>query len=345
MNSKKTEQVVNEWKFYFLDRGISDHLIPQYLSYVEKLTNQQLPIIFEVEHLSVLIGIEYGELNKMVHDSSKFYREFEIPKRSGGKRCISAPYPSLLMCQDWIYNNILKSRNLHFCAHAYRTKKSIVTNAKKHLGKNALLKMDMQDFFPSIPINWIVNFFSGLGYSDNVAYSLASLCCLNDGLPQGASTSPALSNILLVSLDSRLYKLSKSYNISYTRYADDMAFSGDYVPHKIIEVITDIIYDFGFKVNEKKTKLIIGDKQKIVTGISVQGEFLTLPRKTRRLIKQEIHYINTFGLVSHIGKMKIRKPNYLLSLEGKLLFWRQIEPNNEYVLNNLEKISSIKWGL
>ncbi len=330
--------LIREWKSYLLDKGLSQDIVSQYLGYIQKLASQSLPVIFEVEHLAAHVGIEYNELNKMIHCTSLFYRRFSIPKRNGGERIISASYPSLLLCQNWIYNHILKREDLHFCAHAYRPKKSILTNASKHLESKALLKMDMKNFFPSISINWVINYFSKLGYSNNVAYALGSLCCLDDALPQGASTSPALSNILLSHLDSRLYKLSKKFNLNYTRYADDLTFSGGYIPHKCIGIITCIVTDFGLKINESKTKLIVGDKQKIVTGISIQGGKLSLPRKSKRNIKQEVNYIRRYGLLSHISKLKIKDPYYILSLEGRLRFWLQVEPSNEYALKSLDFI-------
>lgn len=202
---KSHEIIINDWKSFFIDRGISEYLVTQYMLYIEKLVPANLPIIFEVEHLSKLIGVEIDELHKMIACPSRFYREFEIQKRRGGKRVITAPYPSLLMCQTWVYENILKKIPVHFCSHAYREKRSIISNARPHLNKNAILKMDMENFFPSIPINWVINFFSSLGYPNNLSYYLASICCLDDALPQGASTSPALSNILLTQLDRRLF--------------------------------------------------------------------------------------------------------------------------------------------
>jgi len=337
MNDNPTKLTI-EWKSYLLDRGLPSELVSQYLTYIQKLSSQNLPVIFEVEHLAALIGIKYHELNKMIQNQEAFYREFEMPKRTGGVRVISAPYPSLLLCQDWIYEHILKPAKLHYCAHAYMPKKSIVTNATPHLNTNALLKMDFKDFFPSLSINWVVNFFSKLGYANNIAYSLAALCCLDDRLPQGASTSPALSNILLLSLDKRLYKLSKKFDLNYTRYADDLAFSGNYISHKFSEIVSSIVSDFGLTVNQQKTKLIIGDKQKIITGISVQGTQLSIPRKTKRLLKQEIHYIRKFGFLSHISKLKIKNPHYILSLEGKFRFWLQIEPNDSFAKDSLELI-------
>jgi RNA-directed DNA polymerase len=334
-------ELTQKWEFYLIDRGLPERLISQYLDYIQILTKQKLPVIFEVEHLAAHIGVEYIELLKMINNPISFYRDFQIPKRSGGKRTISAPYPSLLLCQDWIYEHILKKAKLHHCSHAYRPKKSIISNAKEHLSTKALLKMDMKNFVPSISINWVINYFSKLGYSNNVAYVLASLCCLNEGLPQGASTSPALSNILLKHLDSRLYKLSKKYEVNYTRYADDLAFSGNYIPHKYIDIVSSIITDFGLLVNTNKTQLIVGDKQKIVTGISVKGQNLALPRQTKRAIKQELHYIKKFGLLSHISKLKIKNPYYSQSLEGKLRFWLQIEPDDEFAKSSLDFLISL----
>jgi len=339
MTDNPTE-LTKKWRLYLLDRGLPEELISQYIDYIQNLTIQKLPVIFEVEHLAAHIGIDYLELQKMIHNPTSFYRDFKIPKRSGGKRTISAPYPSLLMCQNWIYEHILKKAKLHHCSHAYRPKKSIISNAKEHLNTKALLKMDMKNFFPSIPFNWVINYFSKLGYADNVAHSIASLCCLSGGLPQGASTSPALSNILLRHLDSRLYKLSKKYDLKYTRYADDLAFSGSYIPHQYISVVSSVIENYGLLVNTCKTKLIIGDKQKIVTGISVKGQDLALPRKSKRLIKQEIHYIKKFGLLSHISKLRIKNPYYSQSLEGKLRFWLQIEPDDEFAKSSLEFITN-----
>lgn len=339
---KSHQSQINNWELFFIDRGVSEHLVAPYMAYIKKLVPANLPVIFEIEHLSKLIGIETNELRKMIASPNHFYRYFSIPKRRGGRRDLSAPYPSLLMCQTWIYENILKTVPLHFCAHAYREKRSIITNANPHLNQKAILKMDMKNFFPSIPINWVINFFSNLGYPNNISYYLASICCLDDALPQGASTSPCLSNILLKHLDSRLYKYSTKYSFNYTRYADDLTFSGSYIPYKTISVITDIISDVGLSVNEEKTSLIIGDKQKIVTGLSIQGETLALPRSTRRQIKQEIHYIKQYGLTSHISKLKIKNPNYVQSLEGKLRFWLQVDPINKFALESLTFLLELK---
>ncbi len=330
-----------QWKVFFRDRGVSEDLIAEYLKYISPLVSRDVPVIFELDHLSNLVGFKSSELVKMLASSDHFYREFKIPKRRGGKRTIYAPYPSLHSIQRWIYKNILLKLNVHEAAHGFVPGCSIVTNAEKHLNQRALLKLDLKDFFPSIPINWIINFFASLGYAKNVSYYLAALCCYDGRLSQGASTSPYLSNLLLVSLDKRLTRLSKKYKLNYTRYADDLTFSGQYIPHELIGVIGDIVAGYGLTVNNSKTKLITKPGQRIVTGLSVSGSTLKIPRATKRELRKEIHFIRKYGYLSHVGKSRIRVPNYLDSLEGKLSFWLHVEPDNRFAVESISYLNNL----
>ncbi|SHO56340.1 reverse transcriptase family protein [Vibrio quintilis] len=334
-------KTLKEWKSFFEDRGIELELIKEYLEYIDRLETNDCPVIFEVEHLSKLIGINYEDLNKMIFGEKSFYRTFYIKKRSGNKREISAPYPSLALCQLWIKENILSLDKSHFCSHSYTKKRSILSNAKIHINSNSILKLDIRDFFPSIKINWVINYFSSLGYSENVAFALASLCCLNDTLPQGGRTSPDLSNLLLKSLDKRLYRLAKKFSFKYTRYADDITFSGDDIPAIFINYVSDILVNYGFVLNNNKIRLIKGDKQKIITGLDVSGEKVRLPRKMRRDLKKQVYYIKNYGLLSHVSKQKIKDPNYIQSLLGKLAFWMYVEKSNKEVKGMYEFIKSL----
>jgi RNA-directed DNA polymerase len=117
------------------------------------------------------------------------------------------------------------------------------------------LKLDLKDFFPSINLNRIIFVFKSLGYPNKIAFYLASICSYNESLPQGAPTSPILSNIIAKQLDKRLISLAKKYSLKFTRYADDLTFSGKKIPAKFIEYIKNIIEDEGFVVNESKTRL------------------------------------------------------------------------------------------
>jgi len=329
------------WRNFFKDRGIAQENLDQYMEYVRVLNKNNVPVIFEFEHLSKLLGIKQDILASMINSPASFYRTFRIPKYRGGFREIDAPYPSLLGVQRWIYQNILKQQSVHSSVHGFVPKKSIITNAKKHVGKVAFLKIDLKDFFPSITINWIINVFRELGYAQNVAYYLAALCCYNSHLSQGAATSPYLSNIVSRHLDNRLSKLSKSYSLIYTRYADDLAFSGKYIPAKFIEIATKIINECKFEVNKNKTILSVGPGKRILTGISIAEDKICLPRYIKRAIKKEAYYIVKFGYFSHASKNKIRNPFYLESLYGKLQFWRNVEPDNETASFYIKKIKAI----
>lgn len=341
-SAEEIKKEINDWKNFFIDHGLETNLISDYLSYISSLIENNAPVIFEIKHLSQLIGINTSELLKMIYSPSDFYREFEIAKRSGGKRKISTPYPSLKKCQRWIYENILKKQSVSSHAHGYVQSKSIITNATIHAGKNNLLKMDIKDFFPSISINWVIVFFKKLGYAHDISFYLASLCCLKNHLPQGAVTSPCLSNILSFSLDNRLGKLSKKYKVTYTRYADDLFFSGDKIPLSLIKSVTNIVTSYGLNVNTEKTHLIRTSKRKIVTGVAVHNEVITLPRTYKKNITNTLYHIKKHGYLSHVSKLKVRNPYYLESLIGKLNFWQQIEPDNKFVERSISYLKEIK---
>lgn len=341
-NKSDLDSRINNWIEYFNNRGISLELTNEYMVFIRHLLSKNLPVIFELEHLSLLLGIQYSEFLKLINNPDEYYRKFDIKKRKGGKREILAPLPSLLHCQRWIYKEILTKSVIHDNAHGFITNRSIITNASLHLNKKCILKMDIKDFFPSIPINWVINYFSSLGYPNNISYYLSAICCCNDSLPQGAATSPYLSNILLFSLDDRLTKLSKKYNLIYSRYADDMNFSGEYIPSNYSEIVSEIIFSYGLEANESKTQLLTRRGKRIITGLSVSGEALTIPRNKKREIRKEVHYIEKFGYLSHAAKLKIKNPAYIDSLEGKLTFWLQVEPNNAFAKSGLSLIKSIR---
>ena len=167
------------WKAFFEQNVSSISYRTAYLNYVERLSVTNFPVIFCLNHLSSLVGIKLKYLVGMVIQTESFYREFSIPKRNGGRRIISAPYPSLLSCQQWIGMNIASKIPVHESAHGFVSQRSIVTNAKSHHGFDWLLKIDIKDFFPSIDIRRIVWIFKQCGYARDVSFFLARLFTLN----------------------------------------------------------------------------------------------------------------------------------------------------------------------
>lgn len=321
-------QIYNNWKDFFINRGLNEDYQNSYLVYIDKLLSKNLPIIFEIEHLSLLLGRTNTYLNSVVFSPNSHYREFKIKKRSGGYRTIVVPFPALLECQYWIYENILSNIKLNYCAHGFVKKKSIITNAKIHLNQTELLKIDIKDFFPSISKDRIIALFHRIGYSTEVSFYLASICCLNECLPQGAPTSPALSNIISIKLDNRILAFAKKFELKYTRYADDLAISGLKLPTKLIEYLKNIIEDEGFKINSLKTQLYKKQGKRILTGVSISTDKLRAPKEYKKKVFQEIFYIKKYGLNSHITKKKIRIPYYVNSLIGKLNYILSIEKDN-----------------
>lgn len=335
-------KIIKEWKSYFEEKGLEPDISSKYLVYIEKLVANDIPIIFDFKHLSKLLGRTTDYLASVINCPQKHYRIFHIPKRSGGYRTISVPYPALLECQYWIYHNILLKIPIHYCAHGFAKKKSIITNAKLHLEQKELLKIDLQDFFPSIKKARIIPILIELGYTSDISYFLASLCCLNNSLPQGAPTSPFISNIIASQLDKRLISLAKKFKLKYSRYADDLTFSGENIPATLNKYINQIIISEKFEVNPQKTRSYKIKGKRIVTGISVAEKELKLPREYKRQLRQEIYYCNKYGIQSYMSKKKIKKPNYIDCIIGKLNFWLSVEPENKYAKENVDKYREIK---
>ncbi len=263
--------------------------------YVDKCYGKNIPIILNLKHLSVSLKIDHKILARIIHFPHSYYREFTIPKRNGSKRIIDAPYPVLQFIQKWILENVLNNIKVHPSAMGFIKNKSIRNNALIHLNGKCVLKMDIKDFFPSISLNRVISIFLRLGYPPKIAYYFAQFCCKENKLPQGAPTSPNISNIIAKRLDARLNALSKHLNLCYTRYADDLTFSGNYIHHSFILKVEEVLVSEGFNLNINKTKLIIGNGKKIITGISISKNKLTLPRSKKRKLRQDAHYIQSNG--------------------------------------------------
>jgi len=306
------------------------------------MQKENIPIIPDMKQLSFLLKIDLSLLNRMIFGTKKFYRVFEIPKRNKkGVRIINAPYPSLMKAQEWILKNLLQDIPLDDSAHAYRKNRSILTNVIPHLKNKTLLKIDLKDFFPNIEKRRIISIFSKLGYTQDISFALASLCTLDNFLPQGAPTSPTLSNIIAYRVDRRLSSLCEKNNMVYTRYADDMVLTSNYISVKTKDFVIAIIEDCGFIINRDKTYLSTNRNKRIITGISIQDGTTKIPRKLKREIKQEMYYLNKYGANEHISTQKITNIFYLEKIRGKILFWNFIEADSKIAKKMLADINQI----
>ncbi|WP_445682650.1 reverse transcriptase domain-containing protein [Radicibacter daui] len=325
-----TLEIVSKWEEFFENRAKKKrYLIENYMSYVRKLTTSNLPPIFEINHLSELTGVNSSKIAGMISNTNTFYREFRLPKRRGGFRSISVPSPSLLYTQRWILENILSKMPISPHAHGFISQKSILTNAEQHIGKKFLLKMDIEDFFGTIKIRRGIYEFIKMGYTPNVAYYLSAICFKDGSLPQGAATSPYLSNIISRKIDKRLSAVSSKLDINYTRYADDLSFSSQNPLNGFEKIVEGILISEGFFPNRKKTFISGPTTKKVVTGISISTGAPKIPRETIREIKRDSYFILKFGYIEHQKNTGTFDPLEIDRLLGRVSFWLFVEPNND----------------
>lgn len=308
--------------------GYPDETIEKLLKYAEPLFKKNVPIIYEQQHLAKLLGYEYDLLLKISNCQELFYREFSIPKKTGGQRIINEPLPTLKEIQRWLLDEILLNIKISPTAKAYVNGLSIKDNARFHKKQKKVLNLDIKDFFGNITERHVYIMFKTIGYNKQVSSILTQLCCLNGTLPQGAPSSPTISNIIFRIADKRIFGYCKKLGIRYTRYADDMTFSGDEIPNAIILAVKRIISEFGFILNEKKTKLRLEHQKQVVTAIIV-NEKLQVDRGYRRQLRQQIYYIKRYGLINQSKIKGFDEPiKYLRHLLGKSNFVLFINPKD-----------------
>jgi RNA-directed DNA polymerase len=228
------------------------------------------------------------------------YNQFQIPKRSGGTRTILAPNDALKAIQRTILHKLLRRLQAHSCATGFERGHSIVTNALPHVGQEVVIKLDLKDFFTSIPAGRVQDFFGSIGWDADTAKLLTRLCTHENSLPQGAPTSPRLSNLVNYRLDARIAALATKRNAAYSRYADDITISGPAVTEEgrinsLINAVKVIAEIEGYVLHtDKKLGIYRQHDRQSVTGIVVNTR-PNLKRDTRRWLRAVEHRLSTTG--------------------------------------------------
>ena len=252
------------------------------------------------------------------------------------------------MIQIWkILNNILNNKEISKYAKAYHKNISLKDNAIPHLNKKLVLKLDIIDFFENIEYPTIYKYcFNEVYFPKSVGHLLTTLCTYESRLPQGAPTSSYISNLIMKDFDNEIGSYCEQHNISYTRYSDDMTFSGDFNPRKLISIVRKQLYKLGLKINNKKIHVINNSQQQNVTGIIVNKK-IQVSSKYRNKIRQSIYYIKKYGLKDHLTKINYQdKPNtYINSLYGKTLYILSIDPSNKEFINYKEYLNKLKKAI
>lgn len=336
----------------------------------DRLNQFQLPHFSTPLELAQWLEIPLGKLAWLTHRynysdgpedvSEAHYTYHWLPKRSGF-RLIEAPRPFLKMAQQQIQQEILSRIPPHHSAHGFVAGHSPVTNARPHAGKRVVVKFDLENFYASVKFSRVVAIFRSLGYCREAALWLARLTTsaipanlpfpdgslrpllpyLSRHLPQGASTSPALANLSAYSLDIRLSGLARSFGADYTRYADDLTFSGPEAflrsLRTFIPLVNQIIRAERFQVNQEKRRVIRNNQRQTVTGVVV-NEHTNVSRKEFDRLKAILTNCIRQGPET---QNREQHPDFANHLRGKIAYIQQLNPNRGQRL--LQLYEQIRW--
>ena len=306
------------------------------------------------ETVAKLVGIELKELTYVLYKEkvNNLYKTFKIPKKNGDFRIIHAPKDNLKWIQrklsdtlveihlDYLINNNIKS----VISHGFQKGKSIITNASAHKHKKYILNIDISDFFPSFHFGRVQGYFhksKEFNFSKEVSTIIAQLACYEGKLPQGAPTSPIISNLIFNIVDLRILALAKKYKLDYTRYADDMSFSTNNNAFKkdhlaFMQELEELLGKNGFEINKNKTRLEYHSSKQEVTGLTVNDKVnasRNFINKTRAMANQ-LYKTNSFQINGEDGTVN--------QLEGRLSFVNQLDFSNNKLEYRITKKKATK---
>ena len=327
----------------------------------EKLARYELPRFSTPVELAEWLTIPLGKLAWLTHDAQDSHYIYHWKPKRSGFRLIESPRPFLKMAQQQILHEILNQIPVHTAAHGFVRGRSSVTNATPHTGKRVVVKFDLENFYTSVKFSRVVAIFRNLGYCREASLYLARLTTsvipmslpfpdgslrplvpyLSRHLPQGASTSPALANLSAYSLDVRLSGLARAFDADYTRYADDLTFSGSEQFLRSLQVflplVNQIIRSERFQVNHMKRRILRENQQQKVTGVVV-NEHPNVPRKEFDLLKA----ILTNCIRQGPGTQnRENHPDFASHLRGRVAYVQQLNPKRGQRLLHLYE--QIRW--
>lgn len=313
-----------------------------------RLARYDLPLLSRPEEVADAMAMPLQQLRWLTFHRRSVtlvhYHRYSIPKKTGGQRHISAPKPVLARAQQWILDNIVSRVALEEPAHGFVPQRSTLTNATPHVGRGVVVNLDLQDFFPSVGFRRVKGLFAQLGYAESVAVVFALLCtepprvqaeldgrvlhvALGDRvLPQGACTSPAITNCICRRLDRRLRGMAAHVDFTYTRYADDLTLSGD-DPGRLaglLGAVRRVVREEGFVVNEAKTRVMRRARRQEVTGLVVNDK-VGLSRPQRRTLRAVLHNVARNGLVAENRR---EHPKFREYLQGMVAYVCAVDPDN-----------------
>ena len=342
------------------DRLFLGGQLKEICDYCQALIEKDLPPLIDAQGLAAYSWTEDSRavqtdeafirrlqlIQKMSNHPKRWYTSATIPKRDGSQRHLSIPQLPLKQVQGWINRHILSKVPPSPFATAYSRGMSVLGNARPHAGKPLLVKADLTSFFSRIPFKRVFGVFARMGFFGAVCTQLANLCCCDGALPQGAPTSPALSNLVLKQMDGRIAGFCQRRGITYTRYADDMSFSGDFKASELLWFLRRVLPENGFEVNEAKTRTLGKGQKHRITGV-VANEKPQADREYRRRLRQEVYYLKKYGLHAHLQRYKadrkerVSRRKYLQKLLGRINHVLFLNPGDEVFSRYKEEVREI----
>lgn len=285
----------------------------------------------ELSSLEKDLGLSAKTLYTLSNRILYHYHKVSIPKGNGEFRELSVPDDFLKSVQRKIADTLLSQEEISAYATAYRPGGSTLRNAKPHVSKPMVMKLDIRKFFDHCIYPVVKErAFPAEKYSEPNRILLTLLCVYKEALPQGAPTSPAISNIILRDFDNAVGQWCDQRNIAYTRYCDDMTFSGEFVPAEVRTFVKSELKKLGFFLNDKKTVVLKSGQRQSVTGIVVNEKPQT-PASYRRKLRQELYYCRKFGFYDHIRSqgLNISVDTYKAQLVGRVNYALSVNPKDQ----------------
>ena len=252
-----------------------------------------LPLIQTIDDFSIITHISKYTIYQLSKNADKHYKTYTIPKKSGRPRTICQPSKNLKGLQSWLLVNILDKLKVSSSCKGFEKGTSIANNADPHKNANTVLTIDLKDFFPTVKRHQVYNIFKAIGYNDTVSTMLTNICTFKGALPQGSPCSPKLANLSAWALDIRIQGYVGKRGINYTRYADDLSFSG-LNPSKVLNIIPmikTIVEDENFLINPAKTRIAGSARAKIVTGLVISNDSFGIGKQKYKNVRAKIHHL------------------------------------------------------
>lgn len=287
-------------------------------------------VMLQYRSEDVNIWQRYRELMEIASNTDCWYYHHHIPKENGGTRRLCVPTHVIKTQQRFILETILKGLPVSSHAFAYCQGRSVEDCARPHIHQDVLIHLDITDFFGSITEDMVfAMFLRETGYSKSLCRLLAQLCCHRRRLPQGTVTSPMLSNIVFRRCDEALAQLAEQYSANYTRYSDDLFFSGDASVNvnQLLKDVSRILLSFGFRLNGEKTKVRRRQHRQAVLGLTVNDR-LQVSRSYRRQLLQELYYLEKYGENCRGAELAGDYLKYMQQLQGRLAYVLHVDPDN-----------------